>query len=120
VSVVTWGNMVAVAERAAESLAGEASVEVVDLRSLFPLDRDTIARSANKTGRAVVLQEAPLTGGLGGEVAAIIQETAFWSLEAPVARVAGPDVPYPPYAWEDMYLPTPERLMQAIRRTLQD
>ncbi|MGC8489198.1 MAG: alpha-ketoacid dehydrogenase subunit beta [Clostridia bacterium] len=120
VSVVTWGNMVAVAERAAESLAGEASVEVLDLRSLFPLDRDTIARSVNKTGRAVVLQEAPLTAGLGGEVAAIIQETAFWSLEAPVARVAGPDVPYPPYAWEDMYLPTPERLVQAIRRTLQD
>jgi pyruvate dehydrogenase E1 component beta subunit len=120
ISVVTWGNMVAVAERAADALLGEASVEVIDLRSLFPLDREAIWRSVNKTGRAVVLQEAPLTGGLGGEVTALIQDGAFWSLQAPVARVAGPDIPYPPYAWEDMYLPSPERLLAAIRRTLQD
>lgn len=120
VSVITWGNMVAVAEKAADLLAEEASVEVVDLRSLFPLDRETIGRSVNKTGRAVVLQEAPLTAGVAAEVSAIIQETAFWSLEAPVERVTGPDVPYPPYAWEDMYLPTPERLIQAVRRTLSD
>jgi pyruvate/2-oxoglutarate/acetoin dehydrogenase E1 component len=119
-TVVTWGNMVAVAMAAAEHLESEASIEVLDLRSLYPLDREAIGQSVAKTGRAVVLHEAPLTGGLGGEVVAIAQETAFWSLEAPVERVAGPDVPYPPYAWEDFYLPNRERLVQAIRRTLKD
>ncbi len=120
VTVVTWGNMVALAEKTAEALKGEVSVEILDLRSLFPLDREAIWRSVNKTGRALVLQEAPLTAGLAGEISALIQDGAFWSLQAPVARVAGPDVPYPPYAWEDMYLPTPERLQAAIRRTLED
>ncbi len=119
-TVVTWGNMVALAEKTAEALKGEVSVEILDLRSLFPLDREAIWRSVNKTGRALVLQEAPLTAGLAGEISALIQDGAFWSLQAPVARVAGPDVPYPPYAWEDMYLPTPERLQAAIRRTLED
>ncbi len=119
-TVVTWGNMVALAEKTAEALKGEVSVEILDLRSLFPLDREAIWRSVNKTGRALVLQEAPLTAGLAGEISALIQDGAFWSLKAPVARVAGPDVPYPPYAWEDMYLPTPERLQAAIRRTLED
>ncbi len=120
VTVVTWGNMVALAEKTVEALKGEVSVEILDLRSLFPLDREAIWRSVNKTGRALVLQEAPLTAGLAGEISALIQDGAFWSLQAPVARVAGPDVPYPPYAWEDMYLPTPERLQAAIRRTLED
>ena len=121
-TVITWGNMVAVALDAAEALAaaGEVSVEVLDLRSLYPLDREAIGAAVSKTGRAVVLHEAPMTGGLGGEVVAAIQETAFWSLQAPVERVAGPDVPYPPYAWEDSYLPNRERLTQAIRRTLKD
>lgn len=119
-TVVTWGNMLAVALAAASALESEVSVEVLDLRTLYPLDRDAIGASVNKTGRAVVLHEAPLTGGLGGEVVATIQETAFWSLAAPVERVAGPDVPYPPYAWEDFYLPSRERLIQAIRRTLKD
>jgi len=119
-TVVTWGNMLAVALETASALESEVSVEVLDLRTLYPLDREAIGASVNKTGRAVVLHEAPLTGGLGGEVAATIQETAFWSLAAPVERVAGPDVPYPPYAWEDFYLPNRERLTQAIRRTLKD
>ena len=121
-TVVTWGNMVAVALDAAQVLAeqGEADLEVLDLRSLYPLDREAVGESVNKTGRAVVLHEAPMTGGLGGEVVAAIQETAFWSLLAPVERVTGPDVPYPPYAWEDFYLPNRERLVQAVRRTLKD
>lgn len=121
-TVITWGNMVAVALDAAQALAaqGEADIEVLDLRSLYPLDREAIGESVNKTGRAVVLHEAPMTGGLGGEVVAAIQETAFWSLEAPVERVTGPDVPYPPYAWEDFYLPNRERLVEAVRRTLKD
>ncbi len=121
-TVITWGNMVAVALDAARALAeqGEADIEVLDLRSLYPLDREAIGESVNKTGRAVVLHEAPMTGGLGGEVVAAIQETAFWSLRAPVERVTGPDVPYPPYAWEDFYLPNRERLVEAVRRTLKD
>jgi pyruvate/2-oxoglutarate/acetoin dehydrogenase E1 component len=118
ITVITWGNMVAVAEQCADRLAPSVSVEVLDLRTLQPMDRDAIGRSVTKTGRAVVLHEAPLTAGLGAEVTAAIQETAFWSLEAPVARVAGPDVPYPPYAWEDLYLPDANRLEAAIRRTL--
>ena len=121
-TVITWGNMVAVALDAAAALAdqGEADIEVLDLRTLYPLDREAIGTSVGKTGRAVVLHEAPMTGGLGGEVVAAIQETAFWSLQAPVERVTGPDVPYPPYAWEDFYLPNRERLMHAVRRTLKD
>lgn len=121
-TVITWGNMVAVALDAAQALAeqGEANIEVLDLRTLYPLDREAIGASVAKTGRAVVLHEAPMTGGLGGEVVAAIQETAFWSLQAPVERVTGPDVPYPPYAWEDFYLPNRERLVQAVRRTLKD
>lgn len=118
ITIVTWGNMVAVAIKTAERLAREVSVEVLDLRSLSPMDGETIRHSVEKTGRAVVLHEAPLSAGLGGEVVARIQETAFWSLQAPVARVAGPDVPYPPYAWEDLYLPDEARLEAAIRRTM--
>ncbi len=121
-TVITWGNMVAVALDAARALAeaGEADLEVLDLRTLYPMDREAIGASVSKTGRAVVLHEAPMTGGLGGEVVAAIQETAFWSLQAPVERVTGPDVPYPPYAWEDFYLPNRERLVAAVRRTLKD
>lgn len=118
ITVVTWGNMVAVALKTADRLADEFSVEVLDLRSLSPMDGEAIRHSVEKTGRAVVLHEAPLSAGLGGEVVARIQETAFWFLEAPVVRVAGPDVPYPPYAWEDLYLPDEARLEAAIRRTM--
>jgi pyruvate dehydrogenase E1 component beta subunit len=100
-------------------LSGEGiEVRVVDLRSLSPLDVDLIASSVRETGRAVVVHEAPRTLGLGAEVAALIMEEAFDSLEAPVARVTGWDVPYPPAALEAHYLPSVERIAAAVRRTV--
>ena len=113
--------MTHLALQTAEAMAEEGVlVEVVDLRSLKPMDEGMIAESVRKTGRAVVLHEAPRTAGLGGEVVSVVQERAFWWLKAPIRRVAAYDVPYPPYAWEDVYLPSPSRVMRAIRQVLQD
>lgn len=93
-TVLTYGRMVHVALEAAEQLKADGiSLEVVDLRTVHPLDEETILASVKKTGRAVVFHEARKTGGLGGEVAAVVAEKAFGSLKAPVVRVAGPDVP---------------------------
>jgi len=115
VSVFSWGAMVRPTMEAAENLAGEVDVEVVDLRTLSPLDEAAIVESFTKTGRAVVVHEAPKTGGLAGEITATIQEEALLYQEAPVERVTGFDVPYPLYALEDYYLPEPERIEDAIR-----
>lgn len=120
-TLVSWGAQMTLALAAAERFAAEqVSIEVIDLRTLSPLDIETLATSVQKTGRAVILQEAPRTVGLGAEVAATINDHAFWWLKAPVARVAGLDVPYPPFAWEEMYLPDMARLERAIRQTLKD
>jgi len=100
---------------AAEQLAGEVDCEVVDLRTLSPLDEETILESFKKTGRAVVVHEAPKTGGLAGEITATIQEDALLYQQAPVERVTGFDVPYPLYALEDYYLPEAERIVDGIR-----
>jgi len=96
------------------------SVEVIDLRTLVPLDVGTLTSSVTKTGRAVVVHEAPLTAGFGAEVVATIQEEAFFSLQAPVRRVASPDVPYPVQMLEEQYLPNAERVLQAIIATTRD
>ena len=93
--------------------------EVIDVRSLVPLDAATIAESVSRTGRAVVVQEAPLTAGFASEVVAAIQEGAFLSLEAPIVRVSGWDVPYPMPLVEDHYVPSVERVLAAIRRTVE-
>jgi pyruvate dehydrogenase E1 component beta subunit len=116
-TVVAYGAMVPRALAAAE--AGAASgldVEVLDLRSLIPLDVDALAESVTRTGRAVVVHEAPLTAGFGGEIVARIVEEAFDYLEAPVLRVAGYDTPYPPATLERHYVPTPERILAAVER----
>jgi len=115
VSVFTWGAMTRPTLEAAENLAGDIDVEVVDLRTLSPLDEETIVESFKKTGRAVVVHEAPKTGGLAGEITATIQEEALVYQEAPIERVTGFDVPYPLYALEDYYLPEPERIEDGIR-----
>ena len=115
VSVFTWGAMTRPTMEAAENLAGDVDVEVVDLRTLSPLDEETIVESFKKTGRAVVVHEAPKTGGLAGEVIATIQEEALLYQEAPIERVTGFDVPYPLYALEDYYLPEPARIEDGIR-----
>jgi 2-oxoisovalerate dehydrogenase E1 component beta subunit len=118
-AVFAYGAMVTRCLEAAEVLSGEGiEVRVVDLRSLSPLDVDLIASSVRETGRAVVVHEAPRTLGLGAEVAALIMEEAFDSLEAPVARVTGWDVPYPPAALEAHYLPSVDRITAAVRRTV--
>jgi len=118
-TLVGYGPMVAVLLQAAEIAQGEGrSLEVVDVRSLSPIDWDPIVASVEKTGRAVVAHEAPGFLGLGGEIAATITERAFYSLEAPVLRVAGFDVPFPPAKLEAQYLPDADRVLEAVDRAL--
>jgi 2-oxoisovalerate dehydrogenase E1 component beta subunit len=119
-SIITYAAMVHVALEATEVLAGEGvQVEVVDLRTLVPLDEDAVLTSVAKTGKALVLHEAPRTGGFGGEIAATIAEKAFEYLEAPIVRVTAPDtpVPYSP-PLEEAYLPGREDVLLAARKLL--
>jgi 2-oxoisovalerate dehydrogenase E1 component beta subunit len=119
-SVVTYAAMVHVALEAAEELAEDGvEIEVVDLRSLVPLDEETVLTSVARTGKAVVLHEAPRTGGFGAEISATIAEKAFEYLEAPIVRVTAPDtpVPYSP-PLEDYYLPGKNDLLEITRRLL--
>lgn len=121
VTVVAWSAAVQIALQAADDAQAQGvSVEVIDLRTLVPLDVATLASSVAKTGRAVVVQEAPLTAGFGAEVVATIQEESFFSLQAPIRRVASPDVPYPVQMLEEHYIPNAERVLQAIVATTRD
>ncbi len=118
VSLFTWGAMTRPSLEAAESAAdADIDVEVVDLRTLKPLDTDTVVASFKKTGRAVIVHEAPKTGGLAGELTATIQDEALYYQEAPIQRVTGFDVPYPLYALEDYYMPEDTRIEDAIHDT---
>ncbi len=120
VSVFTYGAMTRPTMEAVEELAEEGiDAEVIDLRTVSPLDRESIVESFKKTGRAVVVNEAPKTGSLAGEITAIIQEEALLYQEAPVNRVSGFDVPYPLYALEDYYLPNAARITKAITETVE-
>jgi len=117
VTVLAYGAMVPAAVQAAESLAGEGiSAEVVDLRSLVPLDEAAVLASVEKTGRAVIVHEAPRFCGYGAELAAILAEKTLYSLKAPVVRVTGFDTPFP-YALENLYLPGADRIAHAVRAT---
>jgi pyruvate/2-oxoglutarate/acetoin dehydrogenase E1 component len=118
VTLVAYGAMVPLAERAATELAGEASIEVLDLRTLKPLDEDALLASAAKTGRVVVVQEAPRTCGYAAEIAAILAEKAILDLRGPVLRVTGYDVPYPYWKLEDAYMPSVARVADAVRKLL--
>jgi len=119
ISVFTWGAMTQPSLIAAEELAGEGiDVEVIDLRSLSPLDTGTIAASFRKTGRAAVVHEAPRTAGVGAEIAATIQEEALLYQEAPVRRITGYDAPMPLHAVENYYLPQAVRIQEGIRETV--
>jgi pyruvate dehydrogenase E1 component beta subunit len=119
VTLVGHGAMVSTLLQAAE-IAGEegTSVEVIDLRSLSPIDYDPIVASVQKTGRLVVAQEAPGNVSVGSEIAATIAERAFYSLEAPVLRVSGFDTPFPPAKLEGVYLPDADRVLEAVDRAL--
>lgn len=115
VSLITWGSLVPTALETAEQAAAKGiSVEVVDLRTLSPLDVDAIRRSVEKTHRAVVSHESPMTAGLGAEIAATIMEEALLSLEAPVVRVTGYDTPFPIPAAERSYVPSVRRMLDGI------
>lgn len=116
VTLVAYGTMVFVAQAAAERLGIDA--EIIDLRSLLPLDIDTVAKSVQKTGRCVVIHEATRTSGFGAELSAQIQEECFWSLEAPIERVTGWDTPYP-HAQEWSYFPGQDRVIEALQRVLE-
>jgi 2-oxoisovalerate dehydrogenase E1 component beta subunit len=120
VTVITYGGLVQTALRAAETAAVDYDwdLEVIDLRSLSPLDFDTIAASVRKTGRVVVLHEGPRTLGFGAELAARIQEQLFYDLEAPVLRATGFDTPYPPARLEKLWLPGPDRLLDCVEKVL--
>jgi 2-oxoisovalerate dehydrogenase E1 component beta subunit len=119
VTLVGYGPMVAMLLQAAEIAESEGtSVEVVDLRSISPIDYDPLIASVQKTGRAVVAQEAPGFVSVGSEIAATVTERAFYSLEAPVLRVAGFDTPFPPAKLESTYLPDADRILEAVDRAM--
>jgi 2-oxoisovalerate dehydrogenase E1 component beta subunit len=116
VTVLAYGTMVYVAEAAATETGIDA--EVIDLRTLLPLDLPTIETSVKKTGRCVIVHEATLTSGFGGELAALVQETCFYHLEAPIIRVTGWDTPYP-HAQEWDYFPGPARVGRALQAVME-
>jgi pyruvate dehydrogenase E1 component beta subunit len=121
VTIIAYGAMVKVALEAAQQVEETtgATVEVIDLRTIAPMDEETIAASVNKTGRAVVVHEAARTGGVAAEVIAVINEHCLYSLLKPVERVTSPDTPFPVPKLEDFFIPTPERVVKAIQRTLE-
>ncbi len=115
-TVLTYGTMVWVCEAAARETGVDA--EIIDLRSLWPLDLDTVVASVNKTGRCVIVHEATRTSGFGAELAALVQEHCFFHLEAPIERVTGWDTPYP-HAQEWAYFPGPDRVGKAFRHAME-
>lgn len=120
-TLITWGAMTKEVRAAAQQLTDRGvSAEVIDVRSLVPLDTDTIVRSVAKTGRAVIVHEAPRTGGFGGEIAAIIAERCLYSLLAPVHRVTGWDTVFPLKRSESLYLPSVDRIVGAAMATMAD
>ena len=120
VTVICYGGMVEVAQKAAEAASSAGiGVEIIDLRTLVPLDLDTILASVEKTGRVVIVTEAPRTAGFHSEIAANIAEEAIDFLRAPIVRVTGFDAPYPPFtAIEDVYRPNPLRVAKAIKKVM--
>jgi 2-oxoisovalerate dehydrogenase E1 component beta subunit len=117
VTILAYGTMVHVALAAVQEQGIDG--EVIDLRSLVPLDLDTIVESVKKTGRCVVVHEATLTGGYGAELSALVQEQCFYHLETPIKRVTGWDTPYP-HAQEWAYFPGPVRLGRALQEAMED
>ncbi len=117
-TLLAYGSMVPLAEQAADALGDAASVEILDIRTLKPLDEDAVLECAAKTGRVVIVQEAPRTCGYAAELAALLAEKAILDLRGPVVRVTGYDVPYPYWQIEDAYMPSVERVVDAARRLL--
>jgi 2-oxoisovalerate dehydrogenase E1 component beta subunit len=119
VTVISWGAMVPVALKAAEQMKGRGiHCDVLDLRTLYPLDHELIAQSVQKTGRTVIVHEAHATGGVGNDIVSIINDTSFLFQKAPVERVTGFDTPVPYFGFEDHYLPSPKRVVSAIEKVM--
>ncbi|HKW71192.1 MAG TPA: alpha-ketoacid dehydrogenase subunit beta [Candidatus Dormibacteraeota bacterium] len=119
ITLVAWSAAVELCLRAADVLAGEGmSAAVLDLRTLVPLDIETLCTQVANTGRCVIVHEAPLSAGFGAEVSATLMEEVFYDLDAPVVRVGAFDVPFPAAVLEDYYLPSLDRVVQAVKRTL--
>jgi len=120
VTLISWGAMMLETRKAADRLADDGvSAEVIDVRSLVPFDAEAVTASVSKTGRAVIVHEAPRTAGFGAEIAATIAEHCLYSLEAPVLRVTGWDSVFPLKRSEHQYLPSVERIVAAARKTLE-
>jgi pyruvate dehydrogenase E1 component beta subunit len=120
VSIVAWGAMISVVERAAEIVGRDGFFpEVIDLRTLAPLDRETVLESVKRTGRLLIVHEAPKTCGLGAEVAALVAEKAMFQLEAPIVRITGQDITVPLAKGEDYYYPSPERVALGIKKIME-
>ncbi|MFT7616165.1 MAG: pyruvate dehydrogenase E1 component beta subunit [Candidatus Woesearchaeota archaeon] len=120
VSIITWGAMLQVCKSAAEELKLQnIDVEILDLRTLWPFDTEKIMQTAKKTGRVVIVHEATRTCGLGGEIAARIQEEAILSLQAPIQRVTSWDLPFPHFALENYYIPNPKRVIAAVEKVME-
>lgn len=121
VTLISWGAMMRVALEAARQLEQEKgwSCEVIDLRSLYPLDRDAIAASVKKTGRAIIVHEAQKTAGVGAEIVSLINDEALMYLRAPIQRITGFDVPVPQFSLEDVYVPTVGRVREGIAAAIQ-
>jgi pyruvate dehydrogenase E1 component beta subunit len=121
VTLVAWGAVLASALHAAEEVAGDGiQVEVIDPRTLAPMDWETLEASVERTGRLVVAHEAPLTGGPGGELVAALVERCFYALRSPPRRLAGADVVYPPQLLEDEYLPDAPKIAAALRSVVEE
>jgi pyruvate dehydrogenase E1 component beta subunit len=119
VTVIAWGAMVREAVAAAEQLKGDKiDLEIIDLRTISPMDVEAVIQSIRKTGRGVIVHEAPKTCGLAAEIIALINEKALLSLQAPVERVTGFDVPFPLMKAEHFYLPNPKRIVTAVKKVM--
>ncbi|MFS0644410.1 alpha-ketoacid dehydrogenase subunit beta [Siminovitchia sp. 179-K 8D1 HS] len=118
-TIIAWGAMMPIAMKAAEQAEQEGiTCDVIDLRTLYPIDKDIIAESVQKTGRCVIVHEAHGTGGLGNDVVSIINDTSFLYMKAPIERVTGADVHVPFWALEEHYVPTPARVKEAIDKVI--
>lgn len=115
VTVISWGASVPLVAKVAEEMKEKVDIEVIDLRSLQPLDWDTIYSSVSKTGRVIIVHEAVKTNGFGAEIAALISERALFSLSAPIVRITGYDTPYPVPSVEDDWLPNAARMIEGVQ-----
>ncbi|GIO22749.1 alpha-ketoacid dehydrogenase subunit beta [Oceanobacillus sp. J11TS1] len=119
VTIIAWGAMIPVAMQAAKQAEEKGiTCDVIDLRTLYPIDKDIIAKSMQKTGRTVIVHEAPATGGLGNDIISIINDTSFLYMKSPIERVTGADVHVPFWALEEHNIPTPARVMDAIHKVI--